>query len=63
MARGFGEAASNIRTDSPIVCKENIGLVATIAAADNWKIHSLDFKAAFLQGFAIDRRVCLVPPP
>ena len=63
MARGFQETATNIRTDSPTVCKENIRLVATIAAANNWKIHSLDVKAVFLQGFPIDRTIYFVPPP
>ena len=63
VARGFEETTTNIRTDSPTVCKENIRLVATIAAANNWKIHSLDVKAAFLQGFPIDRTIYLVPPP
>ena len=63
MARGFEETATNIRTDSPTVCKENIRLVATIAATNNWKIHSLDVKAAFLQGFPIDRTIYLVPLP
>ena len=36
----FEEIATNIWTDSPTVCKENIHLVATIAAANNWKLHS-----------------------
>ena len=54
VAGGFEETATNIRTGSPTVCKENIRLVATIAAANNWKIHSLDVKSAFSQGFPID---------
>ena len=54
VAHGFEETATNIWTDSPTVCKENIRLVATISAANNWKIHTLDVKAAFLQGFPID---------
>jgi len=28
-----------------------------------WKIHSLDIKAAFLQGSSIERAVHLLPPP
>ena len=53
MARGFEETATDIWTDSPTVCKESIHLVAIIATANNWKIHSLDLKAAFLQDFPI----------
>ena len=63
VARGFEETATNIRTDSPTVCKENICLVATIVAANNWKIHSFDVKAVFLQGFPTDQTIYLVPPP
>ena len=62
VARGFEETATNIRTDSLTVSKENFRLVATIAAANNWEIHSLDVKAAFLQGLPIDRTIYLVPP-
>ena len=63
VARGFEETASNIWTDSPTVCKGNTHLVATIAAASNWKIHSLDVKPTFFQGSLIDHTVYLVPPP
>ena len=54
VVRGFEETATNIRTDSLTVCKEKIHLVAKIAAANSWRIHSLDVKAVFLQGFSID---------
>ena len=54
VAHGFEETTTNIWSDSLTVCKENIHLVATIAAAKNFKIHSLDVKAVFLQGFLID---------
>ena len=60
VARGFEETATNIWTDSPTVCKENIHFVATLAVANNWKIHSLD---VYLQGFPIDQTIYLVPPP
>ena len=62
VARGFEEDVSHIRTDSPTVSKENIRLVSTVAVAHKWKIHSIDVKAAFLQGFDIDREVYIVPP-
>ena len=62
VARGFEEDTSHIRTDSPTISKECLRLVSAIAVAHKWKIHSLDVTAAFLQGFAIDRDVFLVPP-
>ena len=62
VARGFEEDTSDIRTDSPTVSKESIRLVSAIAVAESWTIHSLDVTAAFLQGFAIDCEVFLVPP-
>ena len=33
-----------------------------IAVNNGWKLHSINIKAAFLQGFPIDRDVYLVPP-
>ena len=63
VARGYEEDSSDIRTDSPTITKENIRLVSTVAVNNNWKIYSLDVKAAFLQGFEIDRVVHLLPPP
>ena len=62
VARGFEEDTTEIRTDSPTISKECIRLVSAIAVAHHWTIHSLDVTAAFLQGFAIDRDVFLVPP-
>ena len=62
VARGFEEDTSEIRTDSPTVSKECIRLVSAISVAHHWSIHSLDVTAAFLQGFAINRDVFLVPP-
>ena len=63
MAKGYEEDKSLIRTDSPTVSKENLRLIALIATNNNWKIHTLDIKAAFLQGFPIDRLIYLKPPP
>ena len=62
VARGFEEVNSEIRTDSPTVCKENLRLVSTIAVSNAWKIHSMDIKSAFLQGCEIKRDVYLRPP-
>ena len=63
VARGFEEDTSDIRTDSPTVSKENIRLMSTIAVANNWNVHSIDVRSAFLQGFDIERELFVVPPP
>ena len=62
VARGFEEDTSSIRTDSPTISKECLRLVSAVAVSHQWTIHSLDVTAAFLQGFAMDRKVFLVPP-
>ena len=63
VARGFEEDSSQFRTDSPTIIKENIRLVSYLAIQNKWKIHSMDVKSAFLQGFRIERDVFLLPPP
>ena len=35
----------------------------SIAATKGWKISSLDFTGAFLQGSELDREVVVIPPP
>ena len=62
VARGFEEDSTNIQTDSPI-CKENLRLVSSLGLSYGWKMHTIDVKAAFLQGFPIDRTIYLLPPP
>ena len=62
VARGFEEDTTKIRTDSRTISKENLPLICTIAVNNGWKFHSIDVKAAFLQGFPIDKDVYLVPP-
>ena len=63
VVRSYQEEASNIRTDSLTVCRENLRLVSTTAVSNKWKIHSMDVKSAFLQGFPIERVVHVIPPP
>ena len=60
-ARGDREAGS-VRTDSPTVSRQSLRLLLSIAASKGFKIHSLDFTGAFLQGQPIDREVYLLPP-
>ena len=63
VARGFEEESLDIRTDSPTICKKNFCLVCNIGVSNGWTIHSLDVKAAFLQGSKIERAIHLLPPP
>ena len=51
-----------IKTDSPTVAKASERILLTTAASNKWKLQSLDFKAAFLQGRDIDREVIVIPP-
>ena len=61
-ARGDREIG-NFRTDSPTCAKSSLRLGLAIAATKGWKICSLDFTSAFIQGQDIDREVYLLPPP
>ena len=63
VARGFKESNFDMRKDSPTCCKENFRLLLAIVRTNKWKIHSLDIKAAFLQGKKIDRDLYVKPPP
>ena len=62
VARGFEEDPSNIQTDSPTCGKEALRVVFSIAASEKWTCHTLDVKAAFLQGSPLQRKVYLRPP-
>ena len=63
VARGFEEFSNNMRKDSPTCSKEAIRLAISIALSQQWKCHTIDVKAAYLQGNAITRDIYLVPPP
>ena len=63
VVRGFEEEnLKDIRKDSPTCCKDNFHLVTSIIASNQWKIHSVDVKSAFLQGKGINRDVYVRPP-
>ena len=53
----------HIRTDSPTANPESLRLILTFAASTGFKINSIDFSSAFVQGKDIDRTVFLRPPP
>ena len=60
-ARGFEESAA-FRTDSPTCMRESVRATLSIIATQEWTLHSIDFKTAFLQGNSIGREVFLRPP-
>ena len=63
VARGFEEDTDNLRKDSPTCSKESVRIALAVAVARNWECHSIDVKAAYLQGYKIERDVYLNPPP
>ena len=62
VVRGYEEDHENIRSDSPTCQKDNIRILLAIAVSKQWIIHSLDIKAAFLQGKNIERELYIQPP-
>ena len=59
--RGFQEK-TNHRRDSPTASKVSQRLFLSKAVELEWKVHSLDVSAAFLQGDFLDRTVYVIPP-
>ena len=62
VARGFEEKNEELMKGSPTCAKESLRLIFAIMATREWKIHSIEIKAVFLQGRPIDRKVYLLPP-
>ena len=60
-ARGFEETTS-FRTDSPTCKTESVRIALAIISSNEWTLHSIDYKTAFLQGTQIDRTLYLRPP-
>lgn len=60
VVRGY-EETEKFRLDSPTCEKENIRILLAFAASRDWKVHSLDVKAAFLQGKGIERDILIIP--
>ena len=61
VARGDMEKVE-IKVDSPTAAKQSMRCFLSIAATKGWKIQSLDFTGAFLQGSELDREVIVIPP-
>ena len=63
VARGFEEDTSSLRKESPTCSRESIRILILIASSRNWDCHTVDVKAAYLQGSEIERTIFLRPPP
>ena len=59
--RGF-EETQEFRTDSPTCMRESVRIVLALFPTLKWKINSIDFKTAFLQGRLIERDIYVKPP-
>ena len=62
VARGFQEQDNSIPSDSPTVNKSSLRLFLALISLNGWQCETMDVRAAFLQGKAIDRRVLVQPP-
>ena len=62
VARGYEDDLHDEQTDSPTINKDSLKLAFMISASKQWEIHSLDIKAAFLQGQPLTREVYIKPP-
>ena len=60
IVRGF-EEENEVKSDSPTVHKESLRLFLSAASTQGYKVHSIDIKAAFLQGKNIDRDIFIQP--
>jgi len=63
VARGFEEYTDDLRKDSSTCSKEAVRITLSLGAANGWDCHTIDIKAAYLQGSAIERDIYLKPPP
>ena len=61
MAKGFQEL-DQPQSDSPTAAKENFKLLLALTANFDFKIVSMDIRAAFLQAKTLDREVYVRPP-
>ncbi len=61
VAKGFQEI-DQPQSDSPTAAKESFKLLMALAANQNFKVVSMDIRAAFLQAKTLDREVFVRPP-
>ena len=62
VAKG-NEERGDPRSDSPTASKDYFKTFLALAANEGYQIKNLDVTTAFLQGYPLDREVCIKPPP
>ena len=64
VARGFEELnIQQLQKDSPTCASESLRLLLSVICQNQWKVHSMDIKSAFLQGMELSRDIYIRPPP
>ena len=61
-ARSYEEVNNQVKRDSPTYQKESLRLLLCILSAQQWTLHSMDIKSAYLQGVPLDRELYMTPP-
>ena len=61
VAKGFQEIEAP-QSDSPTMLRESMKLFFAVAEIQDFKLRSIDIRAAFLQARELDRDVFLMPP-
>ena len=62
VARGFQETLKPL-SDSPTVSKESFKTLMAITANSDFRLASVDIRAAFQQSRTLDQDVFVLPPP
>ena len=61
VVKGFEKLTSDIPKDSPTCSKGGLRFVLALIVHNEWKINSIDIKAAFVQGEETDRELFILP--
>ncbi|XP_038702598.1 uncharacterized protein LOC119999153 [Tripterygium wilfordii] len=64
VAKGYSQQFGKDYTETfaPVACMETVRLIIALAAQKKWKLHHLDVKSAFLNGF-LEEEVFVQQPP
>lgn len=64
VARGFEEVNNHeLQKDSPTCASDSLRLLLAVICQNQWQVHSMDIKSAFLQGMELSRDIYIRPPP
>lgn len=63
VARGFEEVnIHELQKDSPTCASESLRLLLTVICQNQWQVHSIDIKSAFLQSMKLSRDIYISTP-